>query len=74
MLKYENFTYDRDKKAYNLTGTMMIPNIGNAKTATLKFENGKPKELIYTCVVYSNGIPMDCKSTITFRDFGTTEI
>jgi len=74
MLKYDEFEYDRDKKAYILTGTMNIPNIGNVKTATLKFENGLPKELSYTCIVYSNGYPMDCKSTITFRDFGTTEI
>ena len=74
MLKYDKFEYDREKKAYILTGTMNIPNVGNVKTATLRFENGLPKELVYTCTVYSNGFPVDCTSTVTFRDFGTTEI
>ena len=74
MLQYSEFEYDREKKIYNLTGTMKIQNVGNAKSATLRFENGKPKELVYTCTVYSNGNPMDCEATDTFTDFGTTKI
>lgn len=74
MLEFGNFTYSRETKSYTLTGTMKITNVGNAKTATLTFKDGKPYQLIYTCTVYSNGIAMDCESTITFSDFGTTVI
>lgn len=74
MLQYQEFKYDREQRAYILTGKMNIPNIGSAKTATLRFEDGLPKELVYTCTVYSNGLPVDCTSTVTFRDFGTTKI
>jgi hypothetical protein len=74
MLQYGEFEYDKENKVYNLTGRMWIENIGEAKSAKLKFENGMPKELVYTCTVYSNGIPMDCESTITFTDFGTTKV
>lgn len=75
MLQFGIFTYDKETKTYNLTGTMKIASLGvNAKTATLTFKDGKPEKLVYTCVITRNGISMDCESTITFADYGTTVI
>ncbi len=75
MLKYGIFEYDAENKIYNLTGDMRIESLNtSAKSATLRFENGKPVELTYTCIVVSNGISMDGETTVTFSDFGTTVI
>lgn len=75
LAKYEIFEYDAENKIYNLTGEMEIASLNTtAKSATLKFENGKPVQLIYTCDIVSQGIVMECISTVNFSDFGTTEI
>lgn len=75
MLKYGEFEYDAENKVYNLTGNMRIESLNtSAESATLRFENGKPAELIYTCVIVSNDITMDCEATVSFSNFGTTEI
>ncbi len=75
MLKHGSFTYDRETKTYTLTGTMKIESLGvNAKSATLTFKDGKPEKLVYTCVIKRNGLSMDCESTVTFADFGTTVV
>ena len=67
MLKHGIFEYDAENKIYNLTGTMRIDALDtNAKSATLKFENGKLAEFVYTCDVVSSGIAMECESTVTF--------
>ena len=75
MVKYDNFTYDRETKSYTLTGRMKIESLGvYAKSATLTFKDCKPEKLVYTCVITKNGITMDCESTISFVDYGTTVI
>nr|MBE6544478.1 hypothetical protein [Oscillospiraceae bacterium] len=75
VVKHEIFEYDAENKIYNLTGEMVIESLSTSATsATLKFENGKPVQLIYTCNIVSQGIAMECISTTTFSDFGTTEI
>lgn len=74
MLQYNEFEYDRETKSYKLTGTMEIENVGYADSATLWFKDGLPEKLVYTCQIYSNGVLMDCTSTITFSHFGTTVI
>ena len=75
MLKYGEFTYDRETKTYKLTGTMRIESLGvNAKTATLKFVDGKPAELFFTCIISKGGTTMTCESTVTLCDYGTTVI
>lgn len=75
MLKYDEFTYDRETKTYELTGTMRIESLGvNAKTATLTFKDGKLAELNFTCIITKNGVTMQCESTITLCDYDTTVV
>ncbi len=75
MFEHDKFTYDPENKIYNLTGTLNIPTLNEeAKSATLRFENGKPAEFVYTCEIVVSGKKMECVTTAKFSDFGTTAI
>lgn len=75
MVNYENYEYDAENKVYKLVGDLYIDALGaNARTATLRFEDGLPVELIYTGITETEGVKMEYISTVTFSDFGTTEV
>ena len=75
MLDHSEFTYDAEKKVYNLTGEAYISSLGTyADTMVITFENGRIVEIFYTCEIESSGVTMECEATITISDYGTTEI
>ena len=75
MFGYEDYEYDKETKTYRLVGTIEINSMGTdvtLDTATLRFENGKPVEFIYSGEGTSNGVSVEVSATATFSDYGTT--
>ena len=73
---FANYKYDAATKTYVLdSNNVYVDSLGtNLTTATMKFENGKLVEMVYTCELTQEGIEMSVTSTITLSNYGTTVV
>lgn len=73
---FANYKYDAATKTYVLVNENVFVETleTNLTTATMKFENGKLVEMVYTCKLTQEGVEMSVTSTITLSNYGTTVV